>query len=132
MAQYRVKVDKLGHFQGKQWPKGTVVSGKPYEQDPEYLEIVTPDGFALTVSEGWEVEPLVIEEWHLDVALHLLQEYNLRQSDPTREHYMSAADLLTELERAMGKKFMDILALWGVMMANIAGEQARKHYEGDI
>lgn len=47
---------ELGHFMGKSWPAGTPVRGYPYPNDPNYLEIITPDDFALTVQEGIDVE----------------------------------------------------------------------------
>ena len=55
LKQYRLLHD-IGHFMGDRHPKGTVVWGYPYANDRDYLEIITPDKFALTVAEGMDVE----------------------------------------------------------------------------
>jgi hypothetical protein len=45
----------LGHFMGKRHPAGTLVWGYPYPNDADYVEIITPDGYALTVAPGSDI-----------------------------------------------------------------------------
>lgn len=56
--QYRLR-RSMGHFTGERFPEGTVVEGRPYPVDPDYLEVTLPDGVMLTVRPGSDVEPVV-------------------------------------------------------------------------
>lgn len=55
LTEYRLRHD-LGHFLGVRHPAGTEVWGYPYPNDRSYVEIITPDGFALTVDERHDLE----------------------------------------------------------------------------
>lgn len=46
-----------GHFAGRSHPAGTIVPGRRYPRDTRYVEIVTPDGYALTVDDRLDARP---------------------------------------------------------------------------